>query len=229
MRGPRRIHLRGGWESLAMGLGFRLHFFVFFAFGLPKFWGRIASVWKTVGELNFGWIPPEPNFPKSVFAKPIFPKSAYPKPILHPNQLFPLQNRFFPNRPIQNRIFPNRFLQNQFFLSRLIQNRFFTQINFFHNRFFPDRLSQINFSLNTWFFQKQDKLIASPPKGRLSDQITLLGLGLASLFTHTFHTHFQHPRVPNDLTPQDWPISPCFTICSHNTMLVGLLFYTPEC
>ena len=137
------------------GVGFPIAFFCVFAFGLPKLWGRIASVWKTVGELNFGWIPPEPNFPKSVFAKPIFPKSAYPKPILHPNQLFPLQNRFFPNRPIQNRIFPNRFLQNQFFLSRLIQNRSFTQINFFHNRFFPNRLSQINFSLNTWSFQNK--------------------------------------------------------------------------
>ena len=56
----------------------------------------------------------------------------------------------------------------------------------------------------------------------------LLGVGLVSLFTYTFHTHFQLPNVPNDLTLQDWPISPCFTICSHNTMFVGLLFYTPE-
>ena len=32
-----RVKIRGGWKSLAMGLGFRLHFFVFFAFGLPKF------------------------------------------------------------------------------------------------------------------------------------------------------------------------------------------------
>ena len=59
--------------------------------------------------------------------------------------------------------------------------------------------------------------------------LSLLGVGLVSLFTYTFHTHFQLPNDPNDLTLQDWPVSPCFTVCSHNTMFVGLLFYTPEC